>query len=228
VTFGLYIRPWQTVDYEDVPQIGKFTADAYEPDEWKPRVPVAALRHIRTDDSLWAALRVMAFSDELIHAAVKTGQYTDPRAEKLLADVLIKRRDKIGRTYFAMINPLTRFALDGSGTLTFENPSVRATFADAPKGGYSVTWARYDNVTGSTQPIGSPTSSREEKVQAPSGLPSGDGTFLKASIVAVDPPHLAWTKAVDVYFKRAGGSWQLVGVDRLPSAAPTAQTTKRP
>ena len=41
----------------------------------------------------------MAFSDEMIRAIVKTGQYSDPVAEKHLADVLIKRRNKIGQAY---------------------------------------------------------------------------------------------------------------------------------
>ena len=41
----------------------------------------------------------MAFSDDMIRALVKTGKYSDAAAEKLLADVLIKRRDKIGRGF---------------------------------------------------------------------------------------------------------------------------------
>ena len=73
----------------------------------------------------------MAFTDEHIRAAVKTGQYTDPAAEKLLSDVLIARRDKIARVYTAKVNPLVKFSLDGSGALTFENPAVRAHIADA-------------------------------------------------------------------------------------------------
>jgi hypothetical protein len=36
------------------------------------------------------------------------------------------------------------------------------------------------------------------------------------SISAVDPPHEAWAKPVDVYFKRTGNSWRLVGVERVP------------
>jgi hypothetical protein len=52
---------------------------------------------MRDDDAFWAARRVMAFSDDLIRALVKTGQFSDPRAEAYLGDVLIKRRDKIGR-----------------------------------------------------------------------------------------------------------------------------------
>ena len=50
---------------------------------------------MRDDDAFWAARRVAAFTDDLIRAAVHTGQFSDPAAEKYLADVLIKRRDKI-------------------------------------------------------------------------------------------------------------------------------------
>ena len=157
VTFGFYIQPWQTLDYEKNDEIGLFTANGFEPEKWTPRVPAAALLRVRADDTLWAALRVMAFTDEHIRAAAKTGQYTDPAAEKLLGDVLIARRDKIARVYTANVNPLVKFSLDGTGALTFENPAVRAHIADAPKGGYQAAWARFDNGTGATQPIGSPT-----------------------------------------------------------------------
>ncbi len=225
LTLGFYIRPWQTLDYEEHPEIGRFTDEAYEPDEWKPRVPVAALTRARADDTLWAALRVMAFSDEHIRAAVKTGQYTDPAAEKLLADVLIKRRDRIGRVYTAKVNPLTRFALDGSGTLTFENPAVKANYFDAPKGGYTATWSRFDNVTREATQIGSPTSGTD-RLQAPAELPKTAGAFVKVSIAAVDAPHAAWTKPVDVYFRATSGGWQLVGVERVPEG-PAPNSVKK-
>jgi hypothetical protein len=93
VTFGLALSPWQTIDYRKHPEIGQFEGEEFEPEEWKPRVPVAALRHARADDTLWAALRVMAFTDDHIRAAVKTGNFSDPAAEQLLAEVLIQRRD---------------------------------------------------------------------------------------------------------------------------------------
>ena len=216
-TLGFYISRWQTLDYDENKEIGKFTAEAFEPEKWKPRVPVAALLRVRADDTLWAALRVMAFSDEHIRAAAKTGQYTDPAAEKLLGDVLIQRRDTIARVYLAKVNPLVKFSLDGSGVFTFENPAVRARIADAPKGGYQVTWSRFDNATATAQPVGSPTIARDERLQAPAELPQGEGAYVKASVSAVDGPHRSWATPVDVYFRRAGGQWQLVGVERLPN-----------
>jgi hypothetical protein len=223
-TGGLYIQKWQTVDYVKNKEIGLFTAEGFEPEKWVPRVPAAALLWAREDDTLWAALRVMAFTDDLIRAAAKTGEYTDPAAEKLLTDVLIQRRDKIGRVYFAKINPLVRFALD-SGALTFENPAVRTRVGDAPKGGYQALWYRFDNATRATQPIGSPTTSRDERLQAPADLPAADGGYIKVAVSAIDSPNPAWAKAVDVYFRRTGGSWRLVGIDRLPEA-PAAPAKK--
>ena len=226
-SLGFYIRPWQTVDYVAHPEIGLFSADAYEPREWRSRAPVAALLRIRPDDEFWAALRVMAFTDEHIRAAVKTGQYTDPAAEKLLADVLMRRRDRIGLVYFAAVNPLTRFALDSGGTLTFENAAVRFHTADAPKGGYRATWSRFDNVTRATEPIGDATTSSGERLQAPADLPRGSGTYVKVSIAAVDPPHAEWGKPVGVYFRATAGGWQLVGVERLPEGPAPYSTPQK-
>jgi hypothetical protein len=215
VTLGFYIRPWQYMDYPKAPEIGRFQGDRFEPEDWRPRVPVAALRYARADDTFWAALRVMAFSDDMIRAAVKTGQYGDPASELHLADSLIKRRDKIGRVYLTKINPAHRFALAGDGTLTFENAAVRAGVASAPSGGYKAVWSRFDNATDAVTTIGETTASTE-RLPAPSGLPSATGSFLKISLVAADPGHPAWATPVDVYFKRAPTGWTLVGQERLP------------
>ena len=95
-------RPLTTQNY---PAVGRFEGDAFDPETWKPRAPTAAYIEMRDDDAFWAARRVMAFSDELIRAVVKTGQFSDPKAEQYLADVLIKRRDKIGRAYLTEDQP---------------------------------------------------------------------------------------------------------------------------
>ena len=214
LTFGFFLSPWQTLDYDEHPEIGRFEGDEFEPEDWKPRVPVAALRHVRPDDALWAALRVMAFTDEMIRAAAKTGNFTDPAAEKLLADILIKRRDKIGRVYYSRINPLVRFELTDTG-LAFENPAVKARLSEAPKQGYQATWYRFNNGTGAADQIGSPTTASQERLQAPADLPRDANSYVKVSVRAVEPPHAPWATPVDVYFRRAGNAWRLVGVERV-------------
>lgn len=214
VTFGLYTQPWQTVDYKEHPEIGRFEGTVFDPEAWKPRVAAAALRHARPDDTLWAALRVMAFTDEQIRAAVKTGGFTDPAAEEMLTRILGQRRDTIGRVYFSRINPLTRFALSDSGELTFENPAVKAGFEKEPARGYEAAWARFDNGSNSATPLATSTGTGGS-VRASGNLPSEAGAYIKVSIKALEAPHTSWTQPVDVYFRREGGGWKLVGVERL-------------
>ena len=213
-TLGFFLEPWQTAPYEEHPAIGRFEGKVFDPAGWKPRVPTAAFLRARNDDSFWAARRVMAFSDEMIRALVKTGQYSDPEAEALLAGVLIQRRDAIGRTFLTAINPVVNVALSDNGLLTFENAAVTAGVASAPTGGYVVEWARYDNDTGeTTAALG--TSASAGGLQAPGPLPSEPGAYIKVEIRAVQPDHPSWGTAVHAYFRRADG-WQLVGLERMP------------
>jgi hypothetical protein len=187
-SFGFFVRPWQTMKYEQHPEIGRFDADNFDPLAWRPRVPVAALRHVREDDTLWAALRVMAFTDQQIRAAVKTGGFTDPKAEELLASLLIERRDIIGRVYYARINPLTRFTLSRDGALSFENPAVNADFAQAPAEGYEAEWSTFDNATGESRPIGPTGTTKGDgtSIAAPGTLPETAGAYVKISIRAIE------------------------------------------
>ena len=214
VTFGFDLSPWQTVDYKEYPSIGRFESEAFNPTEWKPRVPTAAFTHSQPDDNFWAARRVMAFSDDMIRAIVKTGRFSDAAAEKHLADTLIARRDKIGKSYLPAVNPLVNFALDGSGTLTFMNAATAAGVSDPSPGGYSANWAIFDNISGLAVPFGVPSAAERERIQAPSGLPQSDGTFIRVRVGAVRPATAAWASPVTVYFRRVSGSWKLVGLER--------------
>ena len=95
VRLGFVFEPWQTVPYVEHPAIGRFEGDEFDPQGWRPRVATAAFLRARADDNFWAARRVAAFTDEMIRSAVRAGRYSDPAAEALLGDVLIKRRQKI-------------------------------------------------------------------------------------------------------------------------------------
>ena len=217
LTMGFFIQPWQTVTYVDNPSVGRFEGTVFDPSEWKPRVPTAAFLRARADDTFWAARRVMAFSDEMIHAIAATGKYSDESAATLLSGVLIQRRDKIGSTYLNAITPVTDFALSARGTLTFENAAVAARVAGEPTSGYVVSWSRFDNTTGTATPLGRSTPTMDRSVQAPVALPDTEGTFVKVQIAAVQPDALPWATPVDVYFRRTANVWTLVGVERLPA-----------
>jgi len=215
VSFGFYRKPWQKIQYEEHPSIGRFEGDAFDPLAWKPRAPTAAFLNARADDNFWAARRVMAFSNDMIRALVHTGQYSDPAAERHLADVLIKRRDKIGRAYLPVVNPIVDPVL-ADGALTFANAAVDAGAAAAPTGGYRAEWFRFDNATGDAPPLGASTAASGTRLDAPAGVPSTNGVFVRVDVSAVDPPHVSWQAPVKLYFLRTDATWKLVGLERLP------------
>jgi hypothetical protein len=166
----------------------------------------------------------MAFGDDMIRAIVKTGQYSDPEAEKYLADVIIKRRNKIGQAYLTRINPLVDFSLNNAGVMTFDNAAVKSGVAKPPAS-YTASWFTFDNASGTTRPIGE-TKGSSEKLSAPAGLPSTGGAYIMAEVRSPDATQPSSQKPVKVYFKRMGNGWKLVGLERMPDAAPPAATSQ--
>ena len=225
-SFGFALSPWQTVPYTDYPSIGPFEGDHFDPAAWRPQTPVTAYVELRADDAFWAARRVMAFTDDLIRAAVHTGQYSDLAAERHLAGVLIKRRDAIGRTYLPAINPVVDPQLDAAGQLSFANAAVAAGFAPAPTA-YRAAWSWFDNATSQTRPIAE-TRSSTAAMAAPAGVSAGaPGSFVEIDISAESATHPSWQAPVRTFFRRTNDGWRLVGLERLPDGKAATAAPQR-
>jgi hypothetical protein len=215
VSLGFFIKPWQTTPYRPLREVGRFEGDRFDPLAWRPRVPTAAFVRADDLDTFWAALRVAAFSDRLIRAAVSEARFEDASAERHLGDVLIKRRDAIARAYLRRVNPLTRFALSGDGRLTMADAAAEARAGTAAES-YEGQWFEYDNATDRSTSLGS--SKGATSLDAPKALPSSEGSIVKITIREIRAGSDA-APDVDVYFRRRAGQWQLIGVDRqLPEA----------
>jgi hypothetical protein len=214
LTLGFALSPWQTAAYPEYDAVGRFEGERFDPVTWKPHTPTAAYMEMRADDAFWAAQRVMAFSDDLIRAVVKTGQFSDPVAERYLSDVLIKRRDKTGRAYLTSINPIVDPLLDESGTLTFGNAAVQHGLAASPES-YTAAWHAFDNATGTTRRLAE-TTSRDMRMQAPSDLSVAPGGFVRVDLHATSATERAWARPVQAYFRKQPTGWTLVGLERMP------------
>jgi len=224
LSFGFALSPWQTVKYTEGPEIGKFEGDRFDPRSWRGHTPNAAVLEMRDDDAFWAARRVAAFSDEMIRAIVHTGEFTDPSAEKAIADILIKRRGKILATYLPAVNPIVSARLE-NGRLTFDNAAVAAGVAKPPDS-YRAAWSEFDNATGNTRPRAE-TSSASTTIEAPDGLLAAPGSFIAVDIAADSKDHAAWRRPVRAYFRLDAGSWKLVGFERTPAAVNPEQREAR-
>jgi DNA-binding phage protein len=222
-SFGFDLSAWQTIPYpEYYPSIGKFEGDRFDPRKWRPQTPTTAYMEARNDDAFWAARRIAEFSDDLIRAAVRAGQYSDPKAERYLGDVLIKRRDKILATYLTAVNPIVNPRLDANGRLTFDNAAIAGRAAKAEPT-YRASWMLFDNMTGATKPL-STTESRTTSVDAPAGVPTTVGSFVEVDISADVAAYPSWKEPIKTYFRRTEQGWTLVGLERLPEMVPFEQT----
>jgi hypothetical protein len=102
--------------------------------------------------------------------------------------------------------------------LAFENAAVAAGVARSPVT-YRASWMVFDNATGTTKPL-SETKSDTTTIPLPNVLPSTG--FVGVDIAADSAAHPAWKQPVRAFFRRDGGSWKLVGFERLPNAGPEA------
>jgi hypothetical protein len=207
LTFGLWDRPWRRVPYAGPPEVGRIEADFFRPERWKPEYPNPAFERMLPEDAFWAAKIVARFDDEAVRAIVRTGRYDDPEAERHLADVVIRRRDKVVVHYLRQINPLDGFRIEGE-TLAFDHLGER--YGLGTPGGYEYQWFRFDNRDGSVEPLGDVSRSETARLSVPR-----DATeYLMVEIRGAGTREPGWRKAVSVYLRRGAAARVVVGVER--------------
>jgi hypothetical protein len=216
-TLGLYTRPWLHIDYPDVPPaVGRFEAEAFDPLTWKPEYPNPAFANMRPDDAFWAARIVSKFDAAAVRAIVEKARFTDPKATEYLTETLLQRRDKVLKAWLTPINPLVDFALSDAGALSFANAAEQAGITSVAR--YRIQWARFDNTSGESTPVGDVQEVDAPRATAPSTLLSnarvGEFVELRVSAHAADRP--SWATPVTVHFRREAAGWKLVGVERAP------------
>jgi hypothetical protein len=196
-SLGLYVPGWAKAKYPHYPSVGRFEYEKFDPSRWTPEYYNPAFTNMQQEDAFWAARQVMAFTDEQIRAIVKTGQYTDPRAESWVAECLIKRRDKVGRAFLNVVLPLDSFEV-ADKKLKFVDLSAKHSLGD--NGPFAVTWAEFDNARGEVKDL--PGASGET-------IPGTKTGYLRATVTGKDGK-----RTVHVFLREAAGAYEVVGVER--------------
>jgi hypothetical protein len=209
LTFGLWDRSWRYIDYPDYPGIGRFEGDAFQPELWKPEYPNPAFERMLSEDAFWACRTIARFDDQMIAAITRTGKLRSAEAERYLIETLIKRRDKILRYYLTRLNPLDEFEVreeERGQTLLFKNLGEALRLGKA--GSYEYQWALFDNLSGTSQPLGSVETTGTARVP----IPGEKAEFLKVSIRTVSSDQPGWRKPVTVFL--ASSLRRVIGIER--------------
>ncbi len=201
-SLGLAVPRWAMAKYPDIPAVGRFEADIFDPEKWVPFYPNPAFTNCLPDDAFWAAKQIMAFTDDDIRTLVRTGQFAERRAEDWIVQCLIKRRDKIGKAYFAKVLPLDDFRIRDD-RLEFEDLAAAHQLGKAQD--YVIQWARFDNDSEQKTALAGETSAR-----LPQGIQNASiGEYFAAHISGPEP-----AKSVIVYIRKEPGGIKVTGIDR--------------
>jgi hypothetical protein len=178
-------------------------------------------------DAFWAASIASRFTDGMIRAIVNTGELSDEAAARTLADIIIKRRDKVVAYWLTRTNPLDAFRVHTSAaagtTLTFDNAAIRLGLA-APMATYHITWTSFDNLTGWESPMGTTWNSGSPSATVPYDAwgpkdPSG-ARYAVARIETAHPRFPNWRVPVTVTLRDRGGARDVVGIERPTDMTP--------
>lgn len=109
---GLWVRQWERLKETPWPSVGTFSADHFDPDDWKEAYPYWPFFETDARDAYWAAKIILRFSRRHLQAIVREAQLSQPAAADYLVDALYRRRMIIGTTYLERVTPLDQFSID--------------------------------------------------------------------------------------------------------------------
>jgi hypothetical protein len=114
--------------------LGYFDNFNFDPGKWKTQLHYDAFEALTRGDAFWATKLIMSFTDDEIRSVVATGQFSDPENTKILSEILIARRDLIGKYWFTQTTPLDGIRLYHIGgnqyEISFTDLSIQYGFSD--------------------------------------------------------------------------------------------------
>ena len=132
ITLGLHRQPWEGRVDPNLPGVGLFSAEHFDPGRWKANT-FAQLPLLYADrlDQFWGAKIAIKCTRAQLAAAVEAGRYSDPRARAYLVDTLIKRQRIVAAHWFARTNPIDEVRLEGA-KLCFTDLAIRHHLTETP------------------------------------------------------------------------------------------------
>jgi len=112
IAFGLWAREWEHLSETPWPSVGAFSADHFDPDDWRESYPYWPFFETDARDAYWAAKIILRFTRRHLSAIVREGRLSQPAAADYLVDALYRRREIIGATYLERVSPLDHFSID--------------------------------------------------------------------------------------------------------------------
>lgn len=108
VTLGIPQRAWDKVRIRaGVEDFGYFDAENFDPEMWRAEYPMLPFSSMTESDGAWMARIIARFTPDMIAAAVRAGDLSNPLHARFLTRTLLARQRTLLRRYFRKLSPLT-------------------------------------------------------------------------------------------------------------------------
>jgi hypothetical protein len=136
-SFGFVHPKWDEVPLAH-PALGYFDADLFDPVAWRTTYPNPLFDAATFRDQFWGAKLVSSLTDADLAVVTRAGEWSDPRAAVVLADLLRRRQRAIARTYFDWrhIDPIDVTGIDAAGRLRIRDLAVENAVVPAASARY--------------------------------------------------------------------------------------------
>jgi hypothetical protein len=111
VTLGVAKTPDEKSTPIVLPEVGIFSAEDFDPGDWKPSFQMVPFDNMTRVDALWATRIILSFSEDELLNIVKTAEYSNPKASEYVLRALLDRRRQIASHWLEEQNPLSAFAV---------------------------------------------------------------------------------------------------------------------
>jgi hypothetical protein len=156
---------------------------------------------------------------------------SDPQSAQYLADVIIRRRDKVVAHWLTGTNPLDRFEAsrhDADVTVTFDHAAMRNGLANNTAK-YIVNFASLDNMTGAERMDGVAVATSQRVFNVPGsawGKADAAGSrYAIASIRTLQEGYPHWARPVRITLRERGGAVEVIAIDRPAQGAAATRGT---
>jgi len=204
--FGLHVRPYEDLPPPAHPEVGQFSAFAYDPARWRANYTNDQVLACGPADAFWAGTVLARLDDETVAAAVPAGRFRDPAAAAELIRVLQERRRLTLRWALTRVSPAVDLAAraDAGGFRVDAADACARADLDVP-----LRWT-VDLLAGDGAPIARLAADAETPALTVPA-PGSDRVILRWTARTADGDELPPT---DAHYARGPDGWRLRGVLR--------------
>jgi hypothetical protein len=206
-SLGLYVTPDEKSTPLVFPEVGIFSANDFDPEEWEPSVHVMPFDNMTREDAFWATRIILSFSDKELLSLVKTAQYSNPKVTDYMYKTLLTRRQMVARQWLQDVNAISNFSVEtGSDgvALKFDDLLIAQNMADKAEYRYEISGKA---INGERR--------RERLTTSTSRIPLGQALSGETKVkIWTTRDHDFSIPVTVVVYNKPGGSYEILRIDR--------------